>query len=64
MSGFHIHETVRYLDGKEVERIQRTTCSECGADLRSAEDWSRHRSMHTVIPPIVAQCRIPKEFAK
>ena len=34
MSGFHIHETVRYLDGKEVERIQRTTCSECGAELK------------------------------
>lgn len=30
-----------------TETIQRTYC-ECGAELHSADDWSRHKRRHTL----------------
>lgn len=36
MSGFRIVTTTQIL------------CAQCGAELRGVEDWSRHRSMHTI----------------
>ena len=64
MSGFHVHEVIKTLNGKTVSSEQWTTCSECGGKLESAKDWSRHRSMHTKISQHTLNCHIPQHILK
>lgn len=36
------------MSGFRIETVTKTYCTECGDELHSAEDWSRHRSRHTI----------------
>lgn len=52
MTGFRIlrTETKRFVNntlvGTDVE--EKTVCTECNRELKSAEEWSRHKRDHTV----------------
>lgn len=59
MSGFSVHRVIKTLDDKIVSEETYTTCNVCNARLESAQEWSRHRSMHTTITERDLQCHIP-----
>lgn len=62
MSLFQVHEIVETLNGVVVRRQHWTTCNVCGGLLKSAQEWSRHRSMHTPITERDLQCHIPQHI--
>ena len=64
MTGFNITEYVKTVNGVEVERRQLTTCAECGAELKSAEEWSHHKKIHTRITEFDRGCWQPRKNRK
>jgi len=62
MSGFQVHKIVETLDGAVVRRQHWTTCNVCKGRLESAQEWSRHRAMHTVITQSDLDCHIPQHI--
>jgi len=62
MSEFQVHEIVETLNGVFVRRQQWTTCNVCKGRLESAQEWSRHNAMHTVITQRDLECHIPQHI--
>ena len=61
MTGFYVREWIEKRDGVVISQRTMTVCSECGGELKSCEDWSHHKKIHTRITNMDRACWIPKE---
>lgn len=64
MSYFYTTERIEKRNDVITYYKIETRCSECNALLKSSDDWSRHRSMHTPINEFTRLCHITQEVAK